>query len=73
MSTPLEDEAATKAFFTGTHRTVPPDQTLARVLPLFPAFGITRVANLTGLDRIGIPFAGPTHGRAPCFTARVWT
>jgi len=38
-----------------THRTVPPSETLERVWPLLPRMGITRVANVTGLDRIGIP------------------
>lgn len=36
-------------------RLVPPEQTLARVQPLLPALGITRIANVTGLDTIGIP------------------
>ncbi|HEX9822599.1 MAG TPA: YcaO-like family protein [Methylomirabilota bacterium] len=39
----------------GTMRCREPADTLAWVRPLFPAFGITRVANVTGLDRIGIP------------------
>jgi YcaO-like protein with predicted kinase domain len=39
----------------GTHRLVPPEVTLARLLPLLPSLGITRVANVTGLDRIGLP------------------
>lgn len=39
----------------GTFRHCPPAETLARVRPLLPAFGITRLANVTGLDRIGIP------------------
>ncbi len=36
-------------------RLVSAEETLARVKPLFPMFGITRVANVTGLDTIGIP------------------
>ncbi len=44
-----------KTYRRGTHRAVAPDQTIARVRPLMAAFGITRVANLTGLDRTGIP------------------
>ncbi len=44
-----------KRFCNGTHRIVEPEVTLARVLPLAQRFGITRVAVLTGLDRIGIP------------------
>src|SRR5438876_5307195 len=39
----------------GTHRLVPPAQTLERVKPLMPVLGITRIANITGLDAIGIP------------------
>jgi ribosomal protein S12 methylthiotransferase accessory factor len=44
-----------KAYRAGTHRTVAPAETLARVRPLMPAMGITRIANITGLDRVGIP------------------
>jgi ribosomal protein S12 methylthiotransferase accessory factor len=42
----------------GTHRTYTPAQTLARVRPYMAAMGITRIANLTGLDRLGIPVVG---------------
>ncbi|MEO0369927.1 MAG: YcaO-like family protein [Pseudomonadota bacterium] len=45
----------TKTFQNGTHRTRAPQQTLDRVHPHLAAMGITRVANVTGLDRIGIP------------------
>ena len=38
-----------------THRTVAPDVTLERMLPLARALGVTRLANITGLDCIGIP------------------
>ena len=41
----------------GTFRVCDPAETLTRVRPLFPALGITRVADVTGLDRIGIPVA----------------
>ncbi|MFT2112213.1 YcaO-like family protein [Marinomonas sp. 2405UD68-3] len=44
-----------KAYRTGTHRTVSPQETLDRILPHLPAMGITRLANVTGLDDIGIP------------------
>lgn len=47
--------AAGKTYYRGTHRTVPPEQTIARLQPLLSTFGVTRVANLTGLDRSGIP------------------
>lgn len=36
-------------------RLISAEETLDRVKPLFPVFGITRVANVTGLDTIGIP------------------
>jgi ribosomal protein S12 methylthiotransferase accessory factor len=44
-----------KAYRLGTRRTVTPAETLARVAPLMPVMGITRIANVTGLDRVGIP------------------
>jgi ribosomal protein S12 methylthiotransferase accessory factor len=44
-----------KTFLAGTHRTVAPAETLRRLQPLLPALGITRVANVTGLDRIAVP------------------
>ena len=44
-----------KAFAGGTQRIVSPEETLRRVRPFFRDFGITRVANLTGLDSLGIP------------------
>jgi YcaO-like protein with predicted kinase domain len=49
------DDSGLKAYFCGTHRARPPAETLSRVTPLLRAFGITRIANVTGLDRIGIP------------------
>jgi len=39
----------------GTHRISSPSVTLERVSAVARAFGITRVANITGLDVIGIP------------------
>ncbi len=50
-----EADPGRKAFRAGTHRTMPPDATIRRLQPLLPALGITRVANVTGLDRIGVP------------------
>ncbi|MEM1318221.1 MAG: YcaO-like family protein, partial [Pseudomonadota bacterium] len=44
-----------KAYTAGTHRTLPPEETLRRVTPHLSAMGITRIANVTGLDRIGVP------------------
>jgi putative methanogenesis marker protein 1 len=44
-----------KTYNNETQRAVPLDATLARIEPLVPAVGITRVADITNLDRIGIP------------------
>lgn len=44
-----------KCFYLGTHRLVPPEKTIERVRPWMPVMGITRIANITGLDTIGIP------------------
>jgi ribosomal protein S12 methylthiotransferase accessory factor len=44
-----------KASRAGTPRQVRAEETVARLRPLLPLLGITRVANVTGLDRIGIP------------------
>jgi ribosomal protein S12 methylthiotransferase accessory factor len=47
--------ALTKDLMSGTHRLVSPETTLARITPHLPRFGITRCADITGLDCIGIP------------------
>src|ERR1700722_797585 len=47
--------AAAKGYKSGTHRLVSPAETLARARPLLSMMGITRIANVTGLDTIGIP------------------
>ena len=39
----------------GTHRSRSAEQTLAALLPWLPTFGITRVADVTWLDDLGIP------------------
>lgn len=44
-----------KAHRAGTTRVTSPEQTLARLRPLLSDFGITRVADVTGMDCIGIP------------------
>jgi YcaO-like protein with predicted kinase domain len=44
-----------KTYRAGTHRWITPEETLARVHPFLSRMGITRVANITGLDRIGLP------------------
>jgi len=47
--------AGDKAFCEGARRVCSPARTWARLAPLLPVFGISRVADITGLDRIGIP------------------
>lgn len=44
-----------KAYYRGTHRVLSPRNTLARIEPHLSAIGVTRCADVTGLDRIGIP------------------
>ena len=51
----IAETACPKAFQRGTHRIVEPSETLARYRPLASSMGITRLGNITGLDRIGIP------------------
>lgn len=51
---PAGDDAA-KACWSGTHRALSPEQTLQWIEPLFPVVGITRLADVTWLDEIGIP------------------
>ena len=48
------DEAA-KPYYSGAHRRCSPLETLARLTPHLTSMGITRIANVTGLDNIGIP------------------
>jgi ribosomal protein S12 methylthiotransferase accessory factor len=44
-----------KVMFSGTHRVRLPEDTLNLITPLFNHFGITRLADVTGLDVLGIP------------------
>jgi YcaO-like protein with predicted kinase domain len=43
------------AYRAGTYRAAGPEQTWRRVRPMLPRFGITRVADITRLDDIGLP------------------
>jgi uncharacterized domain len=47
--------AQDKTYFDGTHRACSPEETFNRNWPLAKQLGITRVADITGLDTIGIP------------------
>jgi YcaO-like protein with predicted kinase domain len=53
----VAETALPKAFRRGTHRVVAPSETMARFRPFASRMGITRLGNITGLDRIGIPVA----------------
>lgn len=44
-----------KGHLEGTHRLIPPEATLENIRPHLAANHVTRCADLTGLDRIGIP------------------
>jgi ribosomal protein S12 methylthiotransferase accessory factor len=48
-------QSCRKAYAKETQRTVPPEETLELARAKLPAAGITRVADITNLDRIGIP------------------
>lgn len=48
-------QSCRKAYIRETQRTVPPEETLRLARARLPAAGITRVADITNLDRIGIP------------------
>lgn len=58
------DTPAPKVYTDGTARTRTPAQTLALLEPVLARFGVTRLANLTGLDRIGIPVYQATRPNA---------
>ncbi|HEX8156306.1 MAG TPA: YcaO-like family protein, partial [Solirubrobacteraceae bacterium] len=51
----MADAPTLKRYVAGTHRLCHPLETFERVRPLFGVLGITRVADVTRLDRIGIP------------------
>ena len=53
MNMPLQPDR--KVLRRGTHRAAALTATLARARELSAAAGITRVANVTGLDRVGVP------------------
>jgi ribosomal protein S12 methylthiotransferase accessory factor len=49
------DYRQAKSYRHGTHRLRSPEETLADYMRYMPSMGITRLANVTGLDTIGIP------------------
>ena len=51
----LRGAVATKSYVRGTHRTRSPDETLAHARSVSARAGVTRIADVTGLDTIGLP------------------
>jgi len=51
----MSGEIVRKGYTIGTHRLVAPERTLEKIQPLSPSVGVTRCANVTGLDRLDIP------------------
>jgi putative methanogenesis marker protein 1 len=51
----MQLKSCKKGYNLETQRAVPLEETLRRIEPQVPAVGITRVADITNLDRIGIP------------------
>lgn len=52
---PQGPDSSRKTFFETTHRLCSPEATYARIKPLQKLAGITRVADVTDLDTLGIP------------------
>lgn len=59
------EHRAAKGFLGASHRICPPEVTLERVKPLLAGAGITRMADITGLDRIGVPTVLAMRPNAP--------
>lgn len=54
-----------KEHLAGTHRACSPEVTLERIRPFLATAGITRIADITGLDRIGVPVVLAMRPNAP--------
>ena len=55
-----------KRYRRGTDRMCSPEETWGRIRGLLAGFGITRVADLTGLDRIGLPVSAAYRPLSRC-------
>ncbi|MGE7948884.1 YcaO-like family protein [Lysinibacillus sp. NPDC093688] len=60
----LQDAAKINGY--GVHRTVDAATTIERIEPLLEKIGVTRVADITGLDRLGIPVVSATVPEDKC-------
>lgn len=59
-------KVAAKEHRHGTHRAVGPSETVARLRPRQAEVGVTRVADITGLDRLGLPVVVVVRPRSRC-------
>ncbi|MEV2264934.1 YcaO-like family protein [Streptomyces anulatus] len=57
MNTPAPEVSSRVSFTLGTYRVRKPEDTWSIISPDLHEFGITRVADVTGLDNVGIPVA----------------
>src|SRR5262245_13446443 len=67
VATPIKVRSTPKLGDSGVHRTISAEKTWERIRPLLGRIGITRLADITGLDRVGIPTYSavrPTHRRS---------
>jgi len=55
MTSNIELHSAPKQYCVDTHRVMPPAETLKRIKSVIPEIGVTRIADISGLDRIGLP------------------
>ena len=55
MNSPMPPSIASGAGKTWCHRVCAPEDTLDRITPHLERMGVTRLADITGLDRVGIP------------------
>lgn len=55
LTAAAEPDRSTKRYRLGTHRVCPPEETWEALLPHLAPAGITRLADVTALDRLGVP------------------
>ena len=46
---------SSKSYRSGTHRTQSPEETFTLIRPYLERAGVTRIADVTGLDHVGVP------------------
>jgi putative methanogenesis marker protein 1 len=55
MTARIELHSSPKTYYIDTHRVMPPAETLKHIKAIVPNVGVTRIADISGLDRVGIP------------------